>query len=592
MFFGVIILRGGYFYAIIGVCGGIKEWEQLSRQSTGGISVNGRKPADMESGHIGKLPQNGYQEADVVENAENWLKSDSLYARLKKYGKTDAYPFHMPGHKRREMEFENPFAFDITEIDGFDDLHHPAGILKEAMEGAAALYGSDATFFLVNGSTCGILAAISAAVHPGGRILIGRNCHKSVYQAALVNQLETEYLYPDILEDFCCAGGITAEQVEVALRQDRAGKIKCVVITSPTYEGLVSDVGKIAKAVHRHDALLIVDEAHGAHFPFHPFFPRPALELGADAVIQSLHKTLPSLTQTALLHVKGDRISRNRVETYLRVYQSSSPSYVLLASIDQCIRFLAGSRGKEAMENYVKHLKEVRRELSGLKHIKLLGETLAGSHGIYALDQGKLVLSVNGTGMPGKAFYQRLREKYHLQPEMYTDRTVTLITSVNDSRQGFDRLLEAAGEIDRESGKKIEQEPKRKPGRKLKWETDQKTDYRLLEECIKMENVPAENIKIKQVEKEETEERRREKKNKLTISQAFAASREMIPLEESPGRIAAGMICPYPPGIPLLVPGEEIALLHGAQIRAWLEQGIEIYGLRITENNILVPVIA
>ncbi len=494
-----------------------------------------------------------------MENVENWLKSDSLYELLKKYGKTDAYPFHMPGHKRREMEFENPFAFDITEIDGFDDLHHPTGILKKAMEGTAAFYGSDATYFLVNGSSCGILAAVSAAVHPGDRILMGRNCHKSVYQGALVNQLETEYLYPDILEDFCCAGGITAEQVEAALRQDRAGKIRCVVITSPTYEGLVSDVEKIAGAVHRHDAIFIVDEAHGAHFPFHSFFPRSALELGADAVIQSLHKTLPSLTQTALLHFKGDRISRNRVETYQRVYQSSSPSYVLLASIDQWIRFMAGSRGKEAMEKYVRRLKEMRWELSGLKHIKLLGETLAGNYGIYALDHGKLVLSVSGTGMPGEEFYRQFKEKYHLQPEMYTDRTVTLMTSVNDSQQGFDRLLEAAGEINRELGQKFGQEP-----------------------------IPAEAVGIK----DRTEEGQETKKRKLTISQAFAAPREMIPLEKSPGRIAAGMICPYPPGIPLLVPGEEIALLHAAQIRAWLEQGIEIYGLRITENSILVPVIA
>ena len=137
---------------------------------------------------------------------KDWLKSVSLYERLKKYGETDDYPFHMPGHKRREMKFDNPFEWDLTEIDGFDDLHHPGGILKDAMEGAAAVYQSDAVYFLVNGSSCGILAAVSGAVSPGERILMARNCHKSVYHGVLVNRLEARYLYPEILEDFSCAG--------------------------------------------------------------------------------------------------------------------------------------------------------------------------------------------------------------------------------------------------------------------------------------------------------------------------------------------------------------------------------------------------
>ena len=484
---------------------------------------------------------------------ESWMDSESLYERLKKYGETDYYPFHMPGHKRRRMSFDNPFDWDITEIDDFDDLHHPTGILKDAMEGAAVCYQSDATYFLVNGSSCGILAAISAAVQPGSKLLMARNSHKSVYHGALVNQLETEYLYPDILEKFFCAGGITVGQIETALRQDKEGKIRCVVITSPTYEGLVSDIGEIAKTVHRYGAVLVVDEAHGAHFPFHPAFPRSALAKGADVVIQSLHKTLPSLTQTALLHIKGERINRSRVEAYLSVYQSSSPSYVLMASIDQCIRFMAGSRGKEAMERYVDQLKKVRRELSGLCHIKLLDEKVVGSHGIYGIDPGKLVLSAGEAGVAGGKLYRLLRERYHLQPEMCTEAAVTLMTSVNDSGQGFERLLEAVKELDKELGKKTHGKSYQGSGR--------------LKSCWSNPVV------------------------RLTISQASVAPRELVPLEKSPGRIAAEVVCPYPPGIPILVSGEEITAVCAGQVKAYLGQGLEVHGIQMREARPWISVL-
>ena len=275
---------------------------------------------------------------------------EELYERLRKYAASDFYPWHMPGHKRRLVEFDNPFSMDITEIDGFDDLHHPEGILKEAMEEAAAVYGSEKTYFLVNGSSCGILAAVSAAVPPGGKLLMARNCHKSAYHAALLQQARVTYIYPE-LEAEGFYGAVRAEDVEAALQADP--DIRAVIVVSPGYEGIVSDIRAIAEAAHAHDCALLVDEAHGAHLPFGKGcgldFPASALEMGADAVIQSLHKTLPSLTQTALLHLgrnSGARMDRDRVELYLRIYQSSSPSYIFMASIDHCIRLMAGEAGK------------------------------------------------------------------------------------------------------------------------------------------------------------------------------------------------------------------------------------------------------
>ena len=217
----------------------------------------------------------------------------------------------MPGHKRQSLHFPNPYAIDITEIDGFDNLHHAEGILKEAQERAAELYGSRECFYLINGSTCGLLAAISAAAKRGETVLVARNCHKAVYHALFLRELSANYLYPVITENGIM-GQITAEQVEEALSQDPT--IKTVILTSPTYEGIGSDIGKISTVAHRHGAALIVDEAHGAHFGFGAGFPENAVRQGADAVIMSLHKTLPSFTQTALLHLCSDRISSAEVK--------------------------------------------------------------------------------------------------------------------------------------------------------------------------------------------------------------------------------------------------------------------------------------
>ncbi|MCR5452322.1 MAG: aminotransferase class I/II-fold pyridoxal phosphate-dependent enzyme, partial [Lachnospiraceae bacterium] len=260
-------------------------------------------------------------------------KNQDLYEKLTEYTNSSAYPFHMPGHKRNEKyQMAEPVGMDITEITGFDNLHHPEEIIKKEQEFAARIHGAKESFFLVNGSTCGILAAVSAAVPKGGRLLVCRNAHKSVYNAAYLRQLELSYLRQERtkigLETAVCP-----QEVERALA---ARETDAVLITSPTYEGMVADVEKIAHLVHEKGLPLIVDEAHGAHFGFHPFFPESALQKGADLVIQSVHKTLPSLTQTAILHVgkeAGRYIDLAKVRQFLSIYQTSSPSYVLMGSI-------------------------------------------------------------------------------------------------------------------------------------------------------------------------------------------------------------------------------------------------------------------
>jgi len=257
---------------------------------------------------------------------------EDLYSKLMAYGNSDVYPFHMPGHKRNK-KFDEFYKMDITEIEGFDNLHHPESIILEAEQRAAHLFGAEETFFLVNGSTSGILAAISSISKEGSTVLVARNSHKSVYHGIYLNNLKVTYLIPDVIEEFDINGGIDPEEVRICMEHNK--EIAGVIITSPTYDGVVSDIRKIADIVHEYGIPLIVDEAHGAHFPLWDEAPESAISCGADMVIHSLHKTLPSLTQTALLHVNGNIVDRDKIRRFLGIYQSSSPSYVLMASIDR-----------------------------------------------------------------------------------------------------------------------------------------------------------------------------------------------------------------------------------------------------------------
>ena len=372
-----------------------------------------------------------------------------LLERLSTYAASDAYPFHMPGHKRQVKmgitSVPNPFSVDITEIDGFDNLHHAEDILKESMNSAAAVYGADRSWYLVNGSTCGILAAIAAAVKPGEKILMARNSHKSAYHAVVLNQLEPVYLYPEEVPEFQIPGEIEPEQVERALLEHP--EIRAVFVTSPTYEGIVSDIQGIAATAHRHGAALIVDEAHGAHLPFGDgnYFPDGALQEGADLVIQSLHKTLPSLTQTAILHLKSQILDAKKVEQYLSVYQSSSPSYILIASMENCVRYMA-EKGAGEMARYGARLRELREKLAKLKHFRLLKEEICGAAGVYGYDPSKLVLFPDF--MTGTRLAEVLRTEYHLEAEMSSGRYVLLMTSFMDTEEGFSRLERALLELD------------------------------------------------------------------------------------------------------------------------------------------------
>lgn len=464
---------------------------------------------------------------------------EGLYEGLKSYGDSDFYPFHMPGHKRNPEcgVFADFYRMDITEIDGFDNLHQPESVIRSAQERAAELYHSDETYFLVNGSTSGILSAVSAIAGRAGKLIIARNCHKAVYHAAFLNRLKLYYICPEIIRDYDIVGPVCAESLdeliqnilseEDAKKSDASKVIAGVVITSPTYDGITSDVSKIAEVVHGYGIPLIVDQAHGAHFGFHPAYPENGVKEGADIVIHSVHKTLPAPTQTALLHRNGEFTDGEILRKYLRIYQSSSPSYLLMAGIDEAVRFVR-QEGAARLEALLKNRNELLYLLKDCKYIRICPYT----------EPGKLVISVKGTVMTGQMLHELLREKYHLQMEMASGSYVLGILTMMDRWSGYKRLADALIEIDAKLAKV------------------QYTDSR---RCLPdMDLLPD---------------------AKLELWEAYLAPYKKTELLKAKGEIAAEFINLYPPGIPLLVPGEILDDKLIEVIRNYQESGYTVQGV-------------
>lgn len=514
----------------------------------------------------------------VLNRYEKGLKrveigSMDLYDKLVDYSQSDVYPFHMPGHKRQVgnpflQEFPNPYAIDITEIDGFDNLHHAEGIIRESMDRAAKMYGADRSYYLVNGSSCGILSAVCGMTQHGGKILMSRNCHKAAYHGVFLNRLRVEYIYPQIIEEFGIQGGLVPEDVEQVLKTDH--DIQAVLVVSPTYDGIVSDVEKIVKICHGCGIPLIVDEAHGAHFRYHKGFPVSALDLGADVVIQSLHKTLPAFTQTSILHVKGDLVDRERLEHYLQIFQSSSPSYLFMAGMERCLKFMEENKGAEEenvgegekgkveasgkenekektemtggrsrMDQFYHRLVKLRKELGAMKRLRLLEEDSKGKNGVYDLDISKVIISAKGTGINGEELGEWLRRDYHLEMEMCAAEYVTAITTVMDTEEGLRRLRNALLEIDGKLSDRVESQDCGKKNQR----------YELKPETV------------------------------MSIADGWEQADKKISLEDSVGRISGEYIYLYPPGIPFVVPGEKISQEVVDLVKRYQKCGYSVQGM-------------
>jgi len=481
-------------------------------------NVSRQSAAEMFHENVSRsLP--GFQE--MTKMAEK-----TLYTQLLDYCKTDAYPFHMPGHKRRLGSMADPFSFDITEIEGFDNLHHAEGILKEAQERAADLYHAKEAFYLVNGSTAGILAAVSAALSGeraafrGGHaqtgkkqepvILCARNVHKAACHALYLNRARPVWLFPDMQGEI--NGKVQPAQVRRALEQ--YPDARAVFITSPTYDGIVSDIRALAQIAHEAGIPLIVDQAHGAHFGLHPDLPESAVTQGADLVITSLHKTLPSLTQTGLLLLGGNLISPEKLRRFLAIYQTSSPSYVLMAGMDACVGMMKRD-AERIFGDLLANISRFRERVCALKYISLLQTD----------DPTRLLVSA-GDRLSGAAICGILRKRFHIEAEMELPGYVLCLCGAGDDADGFERLCRA-----------------------LVW-IDAWIDAQIPDEKSRMNPVV--------LQKRMAEAFTAEPEQVVPLYEAWDADAQPVPLHACAGRISGEFAYLYPPGMPLTIPGERI----------------------------------
>ena len=370
---------------------------------------------------------------------------------------------------------------------------------------------------------------------------MSRNCHKAAYHGVFLNRLRVEYIYPQIIEEFGIQGGLVPEDVEQVLKTDH--DIQAVLVVSPTYDGIVSDVEKIVEICHGCGIPLIVDEAHGAHFRYHKGFPVSALDLGADVVIQSLHKTLPAFTQTSILHVKGDLVDRERLEHYLQIFQSSSPSYLIMAGMERCLKFMEEKTemtgGRSRMDQFYHRLVKLRKELGAMKRLRLLEEDSKGKNGVYDLDISKVIISARGTGINGEELGEWLRRDYHLEMEMCAAEYVTAITTVMDTEEGLRRLRNALLEIDGKLSDRVESQDCGKKNQR----------YELKPETV------------------------------MSIADGWEQADKKISLEDSVGRISGEYIYLYPPGIPFVVPGEKISQEVVDLVKRYQKCGYSVQGM-------------
>lgn len=478
-----------------------------------------------------------------------------LFEKLSAYGASDYYPYHMPGHKRRlKTDTMRELAqIDITEIDGFDNLHDAQGILKRIQEEAAAAYGAEESFFLVNGSTAGILSSISTAVSPGGKILMVRGAHKSAYHAAYLRDLQIAYLWPGVHPLFGCNLPATAKEVEEALQQ--TPDVQAVFIVSPTYEGLAADVKSIAEAAHKRNIPLIVDEAHGAHLGFDGRWPESSVKQGADLVIQSLHKMLPAPTQTAILHVNGKLVDRCRLRRFLGIYQTSSPSYIFMAAMEDAIATTSANREK-LFGDFWEYWKGMTESLSACRNLIFLKEENS--------DPGKLAVMDKTGFLDGEQLYEMLLHKYHLQPEMAAGRYVLAMFTVGDTKEGYERLTKALLEID----EYITTERKQRTQEKLMEREGNRMADAVTPVCIQKKTQAV-----------------------IGIGRAWDTPKEWVLLKDAEGKTAGEYVNLYPPGSPIIVPGEIFTKDILTEIAAYRQQGFHVQGVKEIEDDIYVSTI-
>lgn len=460
-----------------------------------------------------------------------------IYSAIKAYTGTKPIPFHMPGHKLGtgipDVFLGEIEKLDLTEIPGTDNLHAPTGAIKEAQELAAVAFGAKKSFFLVNGCTVGLHVAIAAMCRPGQRLIVGRDCHKAVINGMLLAGVKPLYALPEYSLEFGINTGITASAVEKALEAypDAVG----VLITRPNYYGVCSDADAIAKIVHMRGKLLAVDEAHGSHLVFNSRLPACALEAGADICIQSAHKTLPAFTQGAYLHIGSDRVDLQRLQYFLNIFQTTSPSYIIMAYLD-IAREVMQKCGKRLLDSLLDTIEDCNKDMSSAG-IKLLDKVdIPG----FEQDTTRITANMAKLGLTGYSAEILLREKYNIQVEMSDLSNIVCISTVADDSSSMGRLFAGLYDMGRNN---------------------------------RPYNAPTLPVFTGLMLPDQV----------MDSSEILNASTERIPLMNAPGSISREIISPYPPGMALVCPGEIFTLEIVDYIREIIQYGGIVHG--IDENE-------
>lgn len=460
------------------------------------------------------------------------MKKEGIVSFLTKHAEKNAVSFHMPGHKGEAIYRENGYDefldkmmnCDITEIHGADNLFQAEGIIRETMNRYKAIYDVRESYLLINGSSAGLVASIMATVPAGGKLIMARNCHKSIFNGLVLAGAQPVYAYPEEAEDYGISGEITPAEIKRCLREhpESSG----VILPSPNYYGICSDIRAIADIVHEAGKTLIVDQAHGAHLKFFDKYTKGAVRsaenLGADIVINSIHKTLASFTQTAIVNLCSDRVDKYAVEDKLQLIESTSPSYLLMSSLDINADLLE-KRGEALIGTWEENLKYFYRQAGEIPGLRVMEHPM--------LDYTKINLDMSAYGIDGQKLEKLLMEK-DIYVELVTGDIVMCMTGIGNKRCDFERLLEALMEITEER------------------------------EMVTRENAGMQALTVKK-----------------PVQRDVPVHKERIPLKDAAGRVCAFSIIPYPPGIPLICPGEVIdeeVLAYVAELRS---KGEKVMGI-------------
>ncbi len=440
-----------------------------------------------------------------------------LYDALIKYTKEGIVSFDVPGHKKgcKCTGLEKAFGKDILKMDAnsmrqLDNLNNPIGVIKESEDLMADAYGADYAFFLVNGTTSGVQAMIMSVCMPGEKVILPRNVHKSAINALILSSAIPVYMQPEVDTELGIAMGISVEEVERAIKKNPDAK--AVFLMNPTYYGACSDLKKIIELAHKNNVAVLVDEAHGAHLPFHPDFPENAMKLGADMACVSLHKTGGSLTQSSALLLNERIVSYSMVKTILNLTQTTSASYLLMGSLDIARRDLVLS-GKEKFDEILELLREYREKINQIDGVYAFGPELVGNSGVHKFDETKLGINISGIGHTGIEAYDILRDEYGIQMELGDAHNILGIVSIGDTRENLEKLYQALKDM----------------------------SVRFKKEKFLIEHRDLENPEMV-----------------LAPREAFYAKKKFVNLDDSLGMISGESVMAYPPGIPIIVPGERI----------------------------------